>query len=172
MKIAGQAIPHESARGHVTGEALYTDDLVGRFPGLLHAWPVLAPHPHARLLRLDVASALQEPGVHTTLTATDVPGEGDTGANRHDEPLFPTEVLHHQQPVAWVLAESLEAARLGAVRVTAEYEPLPAILTIEDAIAAPVTSRNGTSAKSAASVTARVTVVMTLFVPGKPRANT
>ena len=40
-------VPHESARGHVTGDALYTDDLCGRFPDLLHAWPVLAPHAHA-----------------------------------------------------------------------------------------------------------------------------
>ena len=67
----------------------------------------------------------------TVLTQADVPGEGDSGANRHDEPLFPTEVLFHQQPVAWVLAESLEAAQRGAARVAAEYEPLPAILTIE-----------------------------------------
>ena len=77
-----------------------------------------------------------QPGVVTVLTAADVPGEGDTGSSRHDEPLFPTEVMYHQQPVAWVLGETLEAARLGAERVRVEYEPLPAILTIEDAIAA------------------------------------
>ena len=43
MKIAGQPLPHESAAEHVTGAALYTDDLVSRFPGILHAWPVLSP---------------------------------------------------------------------------------------------------------------------------------
>jgi xanthine dehydrogenase large subunit len=134
MKIVGQPVPHESARGHVTGEALYTDDLLTRLPGLLHAWPVLAPHAHARLLKLDVCSALQEPGVCATLAASDVPGEGNSGVARHDEPLFPTEIMFHQQPVAWVLGETLEAARLGAARVQAEYEPLPAILTIDDAI--------------------------------------
>ncbi len=53
MKIAGQAIPHESAREHVTGDALYTDDLVLRFPRVLHAWPVLAPHAHALVKALD-----------------------------------------------------------------------------------------------------------------------
>jgi len=132
--IVGQPVPHESARGHVTGDALYTDDLIGRFPSLLHAWPVLAPHAHARLTALDVTPALQEPGVVTVLTSDDVPGEGDCGANRHDEPLFPREIMFHRQPVAWVLAESSEAARLGAARVTADYEPLPAILTIEQAI--------------------------------------
>ena len=133
-QIVGKALPHESARAHVTGEALYTDDLVDRYPGLLHAWPVLAPHAHALLTRLDTAPALSEPGIFTTLTGADVPGEGDSGANRHDEPLFPVEVVYHSQPVAWVLAETLEAAQRGAARVRTRYHPLPAILTIEDAI--------------------------------------
>jgi xanthine dehydrogenase large subunit len=134
MTIAGKPLPHESARGHVTGSAMYTDDLVGRFPRLLHAWPVTAPHAHARLTDLDAAPALEEKGVVTTLTAADVPGEGDTGPSRHDEPLFPREIMFHRQPVAWVLGETLEAARLGAARVRADYQPLPAILTIQQAI--------------------------------------
>jgi xanthine dehydrogenase large subunit len=136
MTIVGKDVPHESARSHVTGEALYTADLVGRFSNLLHAWPVLAPHPHALLTALDVTPAMQEPGVVTTLTGGDVPGEGNTGPARRDEPLFPREVMFHSQPVAWVLADSVDAARQGAGRVLAEYEPLPAILTIEEAIEA------------------------------------
>src|SRR5579863_9952918 len=106
-------IPHESARQHVTGEALYTDDLIARFPNLLHAWPVLAPHAHAMLRKLDPSPACEVPGVVTVLTAADVPGEGDSGPNRHDEPLFPSEILFHSQPVAWVLGETLEAAQTG-----------------------------------------------------------
>ena len=136
MKFAGKALPHESAVGHVTGSALYTDDLIANFPGILHAWPVMAPHAHALITRLDVTPAIDAPGVVTVLTAADVPGEGDSGANKHDEPLFPDEVLYHSQPVAWVLGESLEAARLGAVRVIAEYRALPAILSIQEAVAA------------------------------------
>ncbi len=65
-----------------------------------------------------------------------MPGEADTGANRHDEPLFPVEVLFHHQPIAWVLADTMDAARRGAARVTASFEPLPAVLTIEQAIEA------------------------------------
>jgi xanthine dehydrogenase large subunit len=136
QRVAGQAIPHESAREHVTGEALYTDDLLLRFPRLLHAWPVLAPHAHALVKSLDASAATLEPGVATVLTGGDVPGEGDSGSNRHDEPLFPSEVMYHSQPVAWVLGETLDAAQRGAARVSVEYEPLPAILTIEDAILA------------------------------------
>jgi len=135
-RVAGQAIPHESAREHVTGEALYTDDLISRFPHVLHAWPVLAPHAHALVKSMDVSAALDEPGVATVLTGDDVPGEGDSGSNRHDEPLFPAEVMYHGQPVAWVLGETLDAAQRGAARVSVDYEPLPTILTIEDAIAA------------------------------------
>ena len=120
----------------MTGEALYTEDLAARMPGVLHAWPVMAPHAHALLTRLDVSPALVEAGVVATITAGDAPGEADSGSHLRDEPLFPREDLYHSQPIAWVLADSVEAARLGANRVIAEYRPLPAILTIEEAIAA------------------------------------
>jgi xanthine dehydrogenase large subunit len=136
VNVAGKAVPHESAREHVTGEALYTDDLLLRFPRLLHAWPVLSPHAYALIKTLDTSAALNAPGIAAVLTARDVPGEGDSGSNRHDEPLFPTEVMYHSQPVAWVLGETLEAAQIGASRVKVEYEPLPPILTIDDAIKA------------------------------------
>jgi xanthine dehydrogenase large subunit len=134
--MSHEALPHESARGHVTGEALYTDDLMTRFPSLLHAWPVLAPHAHARVTTIDIDRASVEPGVVTVLTSSDVRGEGDTGPTRHDEPLFPDEVQFHSQPIAWVLGETLDAARRGAAHVAVAYEPLPAVLTIADAIAA------------------------------------
>ena len=131
-----KSVSHESASAHVTGQAVYTDDLAAQYPRLLHAWPVLSPHAHALLTRLDVTPAMSEPGVVTCLTGEDVPGEGDSGANRHDEPLFPIEITYHSQPVAWVLGETLEAAAKGAARVIADYRTLPAILSIEEAIAA------------------------------------
>ena len=156
MKWAGAALPHESAPGHVTGGALYTDDLLNRFPGLLHAWPVLAPVAHGKLAALDISPALASPGVHTVLTAADVPGEANTGPGRHDEPMFPTEIQFYQQPVVWVLGETLEAAQLGASKVVADYDPLAAILTIDQAIAAdtflsgPATLRRGHAATAIA----------------------
>ncbi len=134
MKFAGQPVPHESAAAHVTGAARYTDDLAGRFPNLLHAWPVMAPHAHAEIVSLDAAAALDFPGVVAVLTAKDVPGENDTGPIRHDEALIANEVQYHGQPTAWVLAENVEAARLAADRVIAAYRPLDAILTIDDAV--------------------------------------
>jgi xanthine dehydrogenase large subunit len=135
MGEVGKAIPHESAEGHVTGRALYTDDLVPRFRDLLHAWPVQAPYAHARVISIDPAAALAELGVVRVLTAADVPGENDTGAAVRDEPLFPSTVMFHGHPVAWVLAETEEAAKLAAEKVAVEYEEMTPILGFEDAIA-------------------------------------
>ena len=59
----GRALPHESAALHVTGRALYTDDLVPRTHGVLHAHPVQAPHAHARVTRLDPEPAYAVPGL-------------------------------------------------------------------------------------------------------------
>jgi xanthine dehydrogenase large subunit len=136
MTQVGKAISHESAVGHVTGDACYTDDLFDRYPGALHAWPVLASHAHAKVLAIDTRAAERMPGVVKILTAADVPGENEVGAVQHDEPLFPEEVQHHGQPIVWVLGETLEAAREGAAAVAVTYEPLPAILTMDEALAA------------------------------------
>jgi len=133
--VVGETMPHESAALHVTGRAIYTDDLTPRTKGVLHAWPVQSPHAHARVTGLRTGAAYDEPGVVRVLTADDVPGTNDSGT-KSDEPLFPTEVMHHGQAVCWVLAETLEAARRGAGRVEVDYEPLPALVTIRDAIAA------------------------------------
>src|SRR6476469_4140431 len=133
--VVGQPIPHESAALHVTGSALYTDDLATRTHGLLHAHPVQAPHAHARVTRLDAVPALAVAGVVRVLTAADVPGVNDAGV-KHDEPLFPSEVMFFGHAVCWVLADTLEAARLGALAVEVDYEPLPSVVTVREAIAA------------------------------------
>jgi xanthine dehydrogenase large subunit len=133
--VVGQTMEHESAALHVTGLALYTDDLVGRHHEVLHAHPVQAPHAHALITRLETSEAYQVPGVVRVLTKADVPGINDAGV-KHDEPLFPDEVRYHGHAVCWVLGETLEAARRGALAVEVEYEPLPAIMTVVEAIAA------------------------------------
>jgi xanthine dehydrogenase large subunit len=120
----------------VTGAAKYVDDLAMTMLGCAHAWPVTAPHMHAKVMRIDGTAALAAPGVLTLLTAADVTGENDVGPARHDEPLFPSEVCFHGQAVAWVVAETEAQAREAASRVNVLYEPLPAIATIEQAIAA------------------------------------
>jgi xanthine dehydrogenase large subunit len=131
----GLEIAHESADLHVTGAALYTDDLVYRTKDVLHAWPLQSRHAHALVTRLDVEPAYAVPGVVRVLTAAEVPGVNDAGI-KHDEPLFPSEVMFYGHAVCWVLAESEEAARAGAEAIEADYEPLPSIITITEAIEA------------------------------------
>lgn len=136
MSHVGKALAHESAHLHVTGAAKYADDLWQGLKHVVHLWPVAAPHAHARVLRIDADRARACAGVVAVFTATDVPGENQVGPARKDEPLFPDEVCFHGQPVAWVAADSEEAARLGAEAVVVDYEPLPALLSIEAAVAA------------------------------------
>ena len=136
MKQVGSSRSHESARAHVTGSAKYVDDLWPSLAGTAHLWPVTVPHAHARVLGLDTALALASPGVLTVLTSDDVTGINDVGPARRDEPLFPSEVCFHGQPVAWVVAETEVEARNAAALVQVRVEPLPALLSIEDALAA------------------------------------
>ncbi|MFI8420408.1 xanthine dehydrogenase molybdopterin binding subunit [Streptomyces sp. NPDC085479] len=133
--VVGVSMPHESAHLHVTGAALYTDDLVHRTKDVLHAHPVQVMKAHGRITALRTEPALAVPGVVRVLTGADVPGVNDAGM-KHDEPLFPDEVMFHGHAVAWVLGETLEAARLGAAAVEVELDEKPALITLEEAIAA------------------------------------
>ncbi|MFD8983081.1 xanthine dehydrogenase molybdopterin binding subunit [Streptomyces sp. NPDC059564] len=133
--VVGVSMPHESANLHVTGSALYTDDLVHRTKDVLHAYPVQVMKAHGRIAALRTGPALAVPGVVRVLTGEDVPGVNDAGM-KHDEPLFPDEVMFHGHAVAWVLGETLEAARLGAAAVEVELEERPSLVTLSEAIAA------------------------------------
>jgi xanthine dehydrogenase molybdopterin binding subunit len=102
---------------------------------MLELWPVSAPHAHARVRSIDTADAAKMPGVVAVYTARDIPGMNDVGALRHDESLLADpEVMFHGHMVAIVVATSYEVARAAAARVKVEYEPLPAILSIEAAV--------------------------------------
>ncbi|MER6475081.1 xanthine dehydrogenase molybdopterin binding subunit [Streptomyces filamentosus] len=131
----GVPMPHESAYQHVTGTALYTDDLVHRTKDVLHAHPVQVMKARGRITALRTGPALAVPGVVRVLTGADVPGVNDAGM-KHDEPLFPDEVMFHGHAVAWVLGETLEAARLGAAAVEVELEELPSLVSLRDAMEA------------------------------------
>ncbi|MFG2988245.1 xanthine dehydrogenase molybdopterin binding subunit [Streptomyces sp. NPDC048257] len=133
--VVGVSMPHESAVLHVTGSALYTDDLVYRTKDTLHAYPVQVMKARGRITALRTEPALAVPGVVRVLTVADVPGVNDAGM-KHDEPLFPDEVMFYGHAVAWVLGETLEAARLGAAAVEVELDELPSLITLKEAIAA------------------------------------
>ena len=132
---ASHALRHESAVGHVTGRARYVDDEAATRPTLA-VWLVTSPHARARILRRDASRARAAAGVAAVLLAEDVPGQNNTGAVRHDEPLFARdEVLFHGQIVAAVIGATSELCRAAAARVEVEYEPLPPVVGLHAAIA-------------------------------------
>lgn len=131
-----QSKSHESAIGHVTGKAVYTDE---QWPpvGMLSLYPVMAPHAHARIKTIDLSGAEKVDGYVTVITASDIPGINNTGVILADEILLPTEEISYWgQAVLWVVGETDIAAQRAAEIIQVEYEPLPAILSIADAIAA------------------------------------
>jgi xanthine dehydrogenase large subunit len=132
---AHAAVHHDSAVGHVTGAAQYLDD-IPVVPETLEAALVLSPHAHARIGSVDLSRALAVPGVIAAVTAADIPGKNDIAPIRSDEPALAAGVVEYEgQPVAAVAATTLDAARAAAKLVAIDYELLPAVLTIEEAMA-------------------------------------
>jgi xanthine dehydrogenase large subunit len=132
---AGAPVRHDSAHLHVAGEAAYTDDIL-EARGTLHAAFGLSKRPHARIKSLDLSAVRAAPGVVAVLTAADVPGENNVGPILHDDPILAAdEVQFVGQPIFLVVADSVDAARRAARLGAVEYEDLPAILTIEAALA-------------------------------------
>lgn len=127
-------IAHESAHLHVTGGAIYVDDILTS-EQLLVGRVVYSPHAHARICSFDLSEARKVPGVHAVLSYKDIPGHNQVGPVVHDEVcLAEEEVVCVGQAMFLIAAETeeqcLEAERL----VKVEFEVLPAILTIDDAI--------------------------------------
>jgi xanthine dehydrogenase large subunit len=128
------AVRHDSAAGHVTGTARYLDDMPNA-PGTLEAALVLSSCAHARIGRIDVSAALAAPGVFAAVTAADIPGKNDIAPIRSNEPALAADVVEYEgQPVAAIAAVTLDMARVAAKLVEIGYEPLPCILSIEDAM--------------------------------------
>jgi xanthine dehydrogenase large subunit len=133
--VAGVAVRHDSAHLHVTGEAEYTDDIREQ-RGTLHAAFGLSAHAHARIIKMDITAVRAAPGVVAVLTAADIPGHNNVGTVRQDDPILAAgEVQYLGQPIFLVLAESVDQARRAARLAAIQYEALPAILSIEEALA-------------------------------------
>jgi xanthine dehydrogenase large subunit len=129
------SVRHDSAEGHVTGRAPYLDD-VPTVPGTLEAALLLSPHAHARIVAIDTSNARAMPGVAVVLSAADIPGKNDIAPLASAEPLLAEgEVPSPAQPLVPVAAPTLDQARAAAKAVVVEYEMLPAVLTVEDALA-------------------------------------
>ncbi len=135
MSVA-RALPHDSAQLHVTGSARYVDDIPVPTGTLSLAFG-LSGSAHGRIRTLDLGPVRDAEGVVLVLTADDLPFANDVSPSTHDEPLLAVEkVCYVGQPVFVVAADTHLAARRAARAARMEFAELPALLTIDDAIAA------------------------------------
>lgn len=134
LETVGRQFPHNSGLKHVTGEAVYIDDMpsVGNeaFAGL-----VLSTRAHAKILSVDPRAALEQEGVLAFVDHRDLPNERANywGSAAIDEVFFAVdEVISHGQIIGAVVAKNRIIASKAAKLVKIEYEDLPVVLTIEE----------------------------------------
>ena len=136
MSEVGKAIPHEAAIGHVTGSALYVEDMPA-VQGELWVDFAGAPVASGRLRGVNADEAKRIPGVVDIFIHDAISGKNAFGPIFHDEPfLVDDEISYLGQPVAIVAATSREVARHAKDAIQVEFEASQPILQIEDAIKA------------------------------------
>jgi CO/xanthine dehydrogenase Mo-binding subunit len=131
MSAIGIPRPRVDSPEKVAGITRYAAD--GYVHGLLHARLVLSTEAHASIRGVDAEEALTLSGVVAVLTAEDLPIVSE-GSDRTAEPLAREEVVFAGQPVAIVVAESEAAAEDGVEAVVVDYEPLPSVVDLEEAM--------------------------------------
>jgi xanthine dehydrogenase large subunit len=125
---------HDSAHNHVNGRSVFIDDMPS-LAGTLHAALVKSPHAHARIKSIDLTAAAALPGVAAVLIADDIPGRNDVAPIFSDEPVLAETLAEYVgHPVAIVAAKTMDIARAATALVAVEYEPLDAVLSIEEAL--------------------------------------
>jgi CO/xanthine dehydrogenase Mo-binding subunit len=128
----GQRVRRIDAPPKLTGQERFTGDL--RVPGMLIARPVTSPYAHARIRAIDASRALEIPGVVSVLTDDDLHVARDAAGAPVKAPIASEEVVFAGQFVALVLAESDAAAEDGVAAVEVDYEPLPVVNTLDEAL--------------------------------------
>ncbi len=138
-KVVGQPEVKVDALKLVQGRAVFTDDF--RLEGMLYGALLTSPHAHARIKRIDASRARALPGVHAVLTHEDLPRiKYSSGGQSYPQPLpydqvcLDDKVRHVGDRVAVVAAETLELAQQALNLIEVEYEILPAVVDMEDAM--------------------------------------
>ena len=126
----GESPPRPDGFAKVTGAARYVDDVT--FPGMMHGATVRSPHPHARILAIRWFPE-RAPAGALCVTAADLPGPNGVQLIDDGWPILAADTVRHVgEPVALVAAPTLLAARQALAAVEVEYEPLPAVLDMDD----------------------------------------
>lgn len=128
----GESPPRPDGIPKLTGEFEYAQDL--RAAEMLWGATTRSPHPHARIVSIDIAPALAIGGVHAVLTADDVPGRAVFGLEHADQPVLAKDVVRFWgEPVAVVAADDDDTARRAAAAIVVEYEVLDPLIDPERA---------------------------------------
>lgn len=135
LRVVGQPVPRVDAVEKVTGRARYVTDLV--LPGMAHAKILRSPYAHARVRRVDTARARARPGVIAALSGADLTWcDPYFGPAFRDRPVLAIDVARYEgEPVAAVAAVDELTAAEALDLIDVDYEPLPAVSTLEEALA-------------------------------------
>ena len=140
---AGKPLPHDAAALHVTGAARYVDD-IPMPANTLHLAFGLSSIAHGDITSVDLSAVRAAPGVVAVWDASDFPDMPDCSPSAHDEPLLAVGQIHYLgQPIFLVVATSHLAARRAAPLARIAYQARPALLTVDDALAANSRFENG-----------------------------
>lgn len=138
LNEVGKPTIRQDIIGHVRGTTKFYDDHL--FEGLLHMRCVRSPHHHARIRSISTSGVENMPGVHRVVMPADVPNNLNTllsliGFGRDDEPLLaPSKVAYIGEPVCAVIADTERQARDAAAQIKVDWEVLPHVLDVEEAI--------------------------------------
>ena len=133
FSILGRRLPKVNAWAHLTGTALYADDI--RLPRMLYGRLLRSTQPHARIKRLDVSRALAHPGVVAIVTGADMPEKMGIMPSTQDETALAVDKVRYVgEPVAAVAALDEDTAYEALSLIDVDYEPLEPIFTIEEAL--------------------------------------
>ncbi|MFB0557714.1 MAG: xanthine dehydrogenase family protein molybdopterin-binding subunit [Candidatus Bathyarchaeia archaeon] len=131
--VVGKKVVRTDALEKCLGKARFTEDYIPK--GTMIVKVVRSSQPHALIKSIDTKAALEMDRVHAVLTAADVPGENQIGYALPDQPFLNDKKVHYiGDPIALVCARDELAAYDAVRKVKVEYEPLPAILDIDDAL--------------------------------------
>jgi 4-hydroxybenzoyl-CoA reductase subunit alpha len=136
LSIVGRSLPKVDAAAKVSGETLFADDLA--LPRMVYARLLRSPHAHARIRRVDVSKAATYPGVVATLVGRELPIPfGILPVSQDEHALAVDKVRFVGDPVAAVAALDEETAEEALGLIEVDYEVLPSIMSIDEALRRP-----------------------------------
>ncbi|MFV0334641.1 MAG: molybdopterin-dependent oxidoreductase [Tropicimonas sp.] len=129
----GSNVRRIDAPSKVSGRLKYAADM--KLHDMLQLQVLRSPHAHAKILSIDTGEAEAMEGVACVITAADVPGKDGFGVFVHDQPVMARgKVRHVGEAVAAVAAEDVFIARRALAKIRVEYEELPGLFDIADAV--------------------------------------